>query len=878
MKNIYEQQVNKAVFQYILEHAGDFELGGIYSENGHVTDPSGVLTYYNKFLNSLDEGGRVSVEYKKKGLSERLWGTSCGITNISRRLRHTIAGEFNIDIDIKNCHPTFLQKYCQDNNIECPQLDFYILNRDALKESDPSIKDSVLVLINGGNLRAEPSEFLVSFNDEVKLIHSRVLEIEKATCKKLATEKTWNVAGRALNLCLTKIESKALEVMVKYFKARKVKITSLAFDGLTIERNSKNIANIDNYLRGCEDAINFSLGIGVVVVEKEMNEGFELPAQITRPKKAKSPTHLLSFPERKEHCKCEADHSKMFEVLNGLTRQGTLVVYDEYFKEITLFIAGVCSAPCLSMFIHHVARLYEDYEQSNIDDYCLEIVSHEGLGWDWATRNIPSKKREYAGVRKFLREQVKKNVKGKSTAQIVDAPFLPEDDIYDFVEEYRVKIFDDEDTMVDDFVSKIQKYAKYIMFPECYVVNKGDGEITIENGIIGNTRFQRVSEEGIVSIITINLFNASGCLRKRMDVQSRLPQYKNLTFYPFVVGEVPVIKKGELNMYQGFQAKKVDEVDEKLIEPILTHIRSCWANDDLDVNDYILQWFRHLFTRPAEKSGTVLILYGQQGSGKGILIDNFIIPFIYGDKVSCSTQGLTPIVQRFNSICMNKCFVCCNEVSSGENSFHDSFERLKSLITDPTMSIEKKGIDMFNDYPNFMNFIFTTNNYNSVKLGRGDRRYVCLETSGRFCKKYEYFERLLASCNQETADHFYTYICGLAKTRNIKNIPTTSLKEDMMIHTISGAERFANEVLNLAPFENSKIKFDENIWENVLANNCENNTILAKHLYKAYQIYCKDNGDKTISSALFGREIKQFIQSKRAKSGIEYTLHRPNTT
>jgi phage/plasmid-associated DNA primase len=328
------------------------------------------------------------------------------------------------------------------------------------------------------------------------------------------------------------------------------------------------------------------------------------------------------------------------------------------------------------------------------------------------------------------------------------------------------------------------------------------------------------------------------------------------------------------------KAKRVPQVNMKLIQPILNHIKNCWASIDdecsADMYDYILQWFRQAFLEPWNKTGIVLLLYGLEGTGKGILIDNLIIPFIYGDTNACVSQGLNPLTQRFNSICMNKLFICCNEVSS-EGGFHMSFDKLKAIITDKTISIEKKGIDVFKDYPNYLNLIFTTNNYDGVKLGKSDRRYCCIETSSKYKGDYDYFENLLTFCNQEVANHFYTYCIDMESTRNIRHIPRTQLKEDMMVNAVSSVEKYIREAQQFDMEEKRKNSAWVTLnmkWDEALCTyTAQDRTIPARHLYESYASWCRENHEVNKSSAMFGREAKSLLSCKKNWKGImTYTL------
>merc|ERR1712146_221695 len=56
-----------------------------------------------------------------------------------------------------------------------------------------------------------------------------------------------------------------------------------------------------------------------------------------------------------------------------------------------------------------------------------------------------------------------------------------------------------------------------------------------------------------------------------------------------------------LNIWNGFQGQFL-EYDMNAIEPILHHIRTCWANDNEGIYDYILNWLAHIVQYPYKKT------------------------------------------------------------------------------------------------------------------------------------------------------------------------------------------------------------------------------------------------------------------------------------
>jgi hypothetical protein len=457
------------------------------------------------------------------------------------------------------------------------------------------------------------------------------------------------------------------------------------------------------------------------------------------------------------------------------------------------------------------------------------------------------------------------NIETKEKKVVI--PFNPQDDIYDITEYFRDIVFDNRETMVSAMVDMLPKVIRMVQFPEAYIVNKGrinQGENVRESWC--------VNLEKTVSM-QFSYRTDNGEKIKKLDafpeVLRALPMYKGITFNPNIENVDPRL----FNMYNGFKAREVPDVDMSLIQPILNHIRITWCNDNTDIFDYVIQWLRQAFAEPWNKTGVVLLLYSGEGTGKGIIIDQFIKDLIYGDQNSLTIQGLGKIVQRFNSALMNKMLVCANEVNS-ETGFHDTFDTLKALITDPTFCPEKKGLDIMGDFPIPCNFIFTTNNHNSVKLGKSDRRYLCLEVSDKYRGNWDYFANLDKYIKQVNADHFYTYVKRLPKTRELRQIPMTDLKREMLVGASSSFELFIEDLKAEFPIEH-RDNMEE--WVREIAEgmtDCDKNIeVSAGVLYKSYKAWCVFAHEKIRSAREFGVEMKKLLQFKK-NSKIVYAIQK----
>lgn len=346
-------------------------------------------------------------------------------------------------------------------------------------------------------------------------------------------------------------------------------------------------------------------------------------------------------------------------------------------------------------------------------------------------------------------------------------------------------------------------------------------------------------------------------LLEKMGYIKMINRYDDIDFRPIGVSESEY--RGDdrkFNTWSGFKAQLVDEIDMSKIDIILNHIKKVWCSNNIEHYNYMLNWFRKILTKPTEKSKIALVLKSSEKQiGKGIIINDFLIPFVIGNQYSMSVAGLNSVSAKFNQLLMNKLFINCDELSTLEGNYHNNFDILKKRITDKTINIEIKGGRSF-IYPDYSNYVFCTNNDFTIKVEQGDSRYFMLECSPCYKGDFNYFNKLSKALNQESANHFLTYIVNMFDFEipeiEIRNIPMTDLKRDMMIHSMHSSLRFLMAV-----------------QDGILHN--EDGLMKSKTLYNHYVKWCDSTGEKSCSLNLFARNIKQSIEKVRS-NGSKYIL------
>ena len=154
-----------------LERAGSIAALKTYIKKSK----DGYVTFKYKFGNGRTEG-RVYAQ---------------GMQPLPHRIRHTIAGEFDHDIDVVNCHPTLLAQKCDKLGISCEMLKKYIATRgevlkgmvELYEVTRDDAKDLFIRLCNLGSYTAwarhhaitkKASKFIQDFEEELVKIQDLV--------------------------------------------------------------------------------------------------------------------------------------------------------------------------------------------------------------------------------------------------------------------------------------------------------------------------------------------------------------------------------------------------------------------------------------------------------------------------------------------------------------------------------------------------------------------------------------------------------------------------------------------------------------------------------------------------------------------------------
>lgn len=167
----------------------------------------------------------------------------CGnsLQSIGKQFRGFLCDEITTDIDMKNAHPTIARYLCKLHGIPCPNLAYYIDNRDEiLAQFGSDGKELFLKALNDDKLnKKEKNKIYVDFDKECKFIQKAITEIPEYShiVNSVPDTKLYNWLGSAFNRIMCVYENKILHSLISILNQKQITVCSLAFDGLLMYGN-----------------------------------------------------------------------------------------------------------------------------------------------------------------------------------------------------------------------------------------------------------------------------------------------------------------------------------------------------------------------------------------------------------------------------------------------------------------------------------------------------------------------------------------------------------------------------------------------------------------------------------------------------------------
>lgn len=392
-----------------------------------------------------------------------------------------------------------------------------------------------------------------------------------------------------------------------------------------------------------------------------------------------------------------------------------------------------------------------------------------------------------------------------------------------------------------------EKFHCKIENPFCFIRDDDNGVLFIKHANMSNLYSNIITTPHKGLIIPCWFYN--------WEKDKAMKTYYNYNYYPNHL----LCSDNCKNLWKPFPILKVpldpDANTDKITKFINTLLGNCAR--------YVLNWLAHIVQRPERKTEVCILLYGSQGCGKST-IGEYILRKIIGLDKMIITSKADKMFGRFVNT-QGKLLAVLNE-ASGKDTFNIC-DVLKDAITCSMTEQEKKGIDAVSVI-DYTNYIFTTNNINSVKVPEDDRRFMPIEINEELKNNKSYFNELYADLDNDLIMRkFYEELklTDLSNVNLVADRPMTELRVDMM------------------NMNRNCIKHFINYWkEKVISSSSEDGNFMEKKmygskLYECFNHFWNIEGRKNENKpnfTKFGTELKQFKQDVifKASNGSTYEL------
>lgn len=197
------------------------------------------------------------------------------------------------------------------------------------------------------------------------------------------------------------------------------------------------------------------------------------------------------------------------------------------------------------------------------------------------------------------------------------------------------------------------------------------------------------------------------------------------------------------NLFRGFPLEP-QEGDWSIVRELLWDL----SGRDQGIFEYILNWSAHLFQKPYEKPGVVIIFSSyEEGVGKDTFGDYVLKPLLGDDYYYTTGDSENDFFGRFTTHLQNKLLIKLEEMNY--DVFNKNDDKWKSWITCSSRSYEEKGVPKGASIQSFHRFLGTTNEACPVKLTKTFRRYLLVNPYQGNAGNANYWERVYAGLKKK---------------------------------------------------------------------------------------------------------------------------------
>lgn len=259
--------------------------------------------------------------------------------------------------------------------------------------------------------------------------------------------------------------------------------------------------------------------------------------------------------------------------------------------------------------------------------------------------------------------------------------------------------------------------------------------------------------------------------------------------------------------------------------------------------EYLLDLLAFTVQQPGTPSQVAVAMRGKPGTGKGTLVRE--LGKIFGRRHFVHLDKIEQLAGKFNASLSGKVVVFADEAVWGGDK--REVGALKRLITEPTLHVERKGIDGV-DERNCVHLFMATNERWSAPVQLGERRFLCLEVSDERMQDHAWFEAIE---RQQAA-------AGTAALLDLLLKRPTSLERVLKVPMTKELRRQQSQSLSR----------DLEWWQDCLSDGRIGAIkwgpqAPAAGVYAAYAEWCDARKARLMSRVEFARELGPFLSASK---------------
>jgi hypothetical protein len=299
----------------------------------------------------------------------------------------------------------------------------------------------------------------------------------------------------------------------------------------------------------------------------------------------------------------------------------------------------------------------------------------------------------------------------------------------------------------------------------------------------------------------------------------------------------------EYNLWRGFgvEMRKGWEKQRRF----LRHLHRVICRRDKQKFKYLMRLLAWFVQNPDKHAEVILVLKSrEQGTGKSTV--GKVMLDIFG-RHGLLIDDKDRLLGRFNDYLETASFILAEEILFAGD--HRADDKLKSMITGPLLTIERKN-GSIRQVPNRMSVLATTNHDHAVAAGSRERRKVVYDVSNEYVGNKNYFDALYRDLADGGTNQFLWFLLSMK---------LGEWHPRMIINTEETAEQQRMSGDSVCQWAQACIHADAIAVSDRGPEFDLGTSVSFQNLFDAYTAFCRKTGSRQVTMVSFGRACTEMF-------------------